>query len=193
MVTVPSYICVYAASSDAVDAVYFDAARDFGAALARRGCRLVFGAGCIGLMGEMARAVHAAGGHVVGVIPEKLVLKDVAYDASDEFIVTPDMRRRKAIMEERADAFVAMPGGIGTLEEVLEVLVLKQLRYHDKPVVFLNTNDFFGPLLAMLDKQIGERFAKPSMRGLFHVASTPAEVFDYLETYQPPVSDEKWF
>lgn len=186
-------ICVYASSSDAVDAVYFDAAREFGTVLAGRGCTLIFGAGCIGLMGEMARAVHAAGGHVVGVIPEKLVLKDVAYDASDEFIVTPDMRRRKAIMEERADAFVAMPGGIGTLEEVLEVLVLKQLRYHDKPVVFLNTNEFFGQLLAMLDMQIEERFAKPSMRGLFHVATTPQGVFDYLDAYQPPESDDKWF
>lgn len=186
-------ICVYASSSDAAGAVYFDAARELGTLLARRGCTLIFGAGCIGLMGEMARAVHAAGGHVVGVIPEKLVLKNVAYDASDEFIVTADMRRRKAIMEARADAFVAMPGGIGTLEEVLEVLVLKQLRYHAKPVVFLNTNGFFGPLLAMLDKQVNEHFAKASMRALFHVVSTPHEIFDYLDAYQPPESDEKWF
>ena len=186
-------VCVYASSSDALAPVYFEAAREFGTLLARRGGVLIFGAGCIGLMGEMARAVHAEGGHVIGVIPEKLVLKNVAYDASDEFIVTPDLRRRKAIMEERADAFVALPGGIGTLEEVLEVLVLKQLRYHEKPVVFLNTNGFFDPLLAMLNRQVDESFAKPSMHDLYAVATAPAQVLEYLDTYAPPSTEDKWF
>lgn len=186
-------ICAYASSSDAIPRAYFDAAREFGTLLAARGWPLVFGAGCIGLMGEIARAVHAGGGHLIGVIPEKLVIKNVAYDASDEFIVTPDMRARKAIMEARSDAFVALPGGIGTLEEVLEVLVLKQLRYHEKPIVFMNTEGFFDPLLAMLERQVELQFAKPSMHDLYQVADTPAAVFELLDNYVAPKTEDKWF
>ncbi len=186
-------LCVYASSSQAVDAAYFEAARDFGAHLAARGHTLVFGAGCVGLMGEVARAVHAADGHVVGVIPKKLVHKEIAYEAADEFIVTDTMRERKAIMESRADAFIALPGGIGTLEEVLEVLVLKQLRFHEKPIVFLNTHGFYHGLMELLERQISERFAKPVMRALYHAAATPAGVFNFLDAYTPPNTDDKWF
>ncbi len=186
-------ICVYASSSDALDACYYDAARAFGALLGRRGGTLIIGGGCIGLMEEAARAAHAAGGRVVGVIPDRLRLPGVAYESADELIVTPDMRTRKATMEARADAFVALPGGIGTLEEVLEVLVLKQLRYHAKPVVFLNVAGFYDHLLGFFDHQIEARFAKPTMRSLYHVADTPEAVFTTLDAYTPPTIEDKWF
>jgi len=187
------HICVYASSSDALDACYFAAARAFGALLARRGGTLIFGGGCIGLMGEAARAVHAGGGRVVGVIPDRLVLPGVAYESADELIVTPDMRTRKATMEARAEAFVALPGGIGTLEEVLEVMVLKQLRYHAKPIVFLNVDGFYKHLIGFLDHQIEARFAKPSMRSLYHVVETPEAVFTYLDAYAAPTVDDRLF
>lgn len=186
-------ICAYASSSQVLDACYVAAAAEFGALLARRGHTLVFGAGAIGLMGAMARAARENGGHVVGVIPRKLVLPNIAYESADELVVTETMRERKAVMETRADAFVALPGGIGTLEEVLEVMVLKQLRYHEKPIVFLNTNSFYHGLIEILDRQVEERFAKPSMRALYHVAATPEAVFDILDHYEPPHTEDKWF
>ena len=132
-------ICVFCASSSAVAEVYVDVARRLGRRLAERGDRLVYGGGNIGLMGTLATACHERGGYIVGVIPESLKDKELAYEAADELIVTQDMRGRKTIMEKNADAFIALPGGFGTLEELLEIITLRQLHYHDKPVVILNT------------------------------------------------------
>src|SRR5437867_216516 len=137
--TVQRAICVFSSSSDAVAPHYVELAQSFGALLARRHMGLVYGAGRVGLMGVLARAVHAHGGRVIGVIPDFLRAQEVAYEEADELIVTRDLRERKAIMESRYDAFVALPGGFGTLEEILEILTLKQLATHAKPVVFLNT------------------------------------------------------
>ncbi len=135
-------VAVYCSSSNVVDEAYFKAASALGKALARREWRLVFGAGTVGLMGAVARAVHAEGGQVYGVIPHALDRLEVTYKASDELVVVETMRQRKALMEENADAFIALPGGFGTLEEIIEILVLKQLHYLDRPVVFLNTNNY---------------------------------------------------
>lgn len=186
-------VCVYASSSDAVDGVYADAARNLGRGLAARGQTLVYGGGNIGLMGVIAREVHAGGGRVVGVIPEKLRDLELAYELADELIVTDSMRERKAAMEDRADAFVALPGGLGTLEEVLEVLVLKQLCYHDRPIVFLNTAGVFDELFGFLDRLCDERFVKPACRALYHVAANPEDVFRHLDHYAPPVPESKLF
>jgi len=169
-------LCVYCASSNHVDAVYFEAARALGTLMARERVPLVYGGGKIGLMGEVARAVHAGGGEVIGVIPEALRDRELAYAEADELIVTSDLRERKAIMESRSDAFVALPGGIGTLEEVLEVITLRQLRYHRKPIVFLNTDQFYAPLFALFEHLQNQRFTPPQQEPLYLVADRPEDV-----------------
>lgn len=187
------HICVYAASSDAAGEHHKEAARRLGGLIAERGCTLVYGAGNVGLMGECARAVHAGGGRVVGVIPDRLADLELAYREADELIVTETMRDRKAIMAERADAFVALPGSIGTLEEMIEVLVLKQLGYHRKPCVFLNVDGFYDHLFAFLGRLVEERFFKESSLDMFGVCMTPAAVFEYLDGYVPAPPPHKWF
>lgn len=174
------HLCVYAASSNTVAPHYAEAAADLGARMAARGLTLVYGGGKVGLMGVLARAVHANGGRVIGVIPTYLRTVELAYEAADELVVTRDLREREAVMESRADAFVALPGGFGTLEEVLEALTLRLLHQHRKPVVFLNTAGFWDPLLQMFERFYTERFARPESRSLYHVAATPAEALDRL-------------
>lgn len=186
-------VCVFSSSSDAVASHYMEAASALGALLAEQKLTLVYGGGKVGLMGAVARAVHANGGKVIGVIPHYLRKKEVAYEQADELIVTKCLRERKAIMEERADAFVALPGGFGTLEEILEILTLKQLEAHGKPVVFLNTNGFFEPLLAMFERLYHERFTKRDYRGHYHIAEAPSEVLAHFDGYRPPPKVHKWF
>ena len=186
-------VCVYCSSSDAVPGVYFDAAKAFGAALAKSGRALVYGGGNIGLMGALARSVHEHGGHVIGVIPEALRELELAYKGADELIVTADLRERKAAMESRADAFVALPGGYGTLEEMIEILTLKQLHFHEKPIVIVNTDDFYRPLLAMFEQMYAQHFAKPETRLLYHVAADAAGALDYIEGYSPAKTPQKWY
>jgi cytokinin riboside 5'-monophosphate phosphoribohydrolase len=177
-------VCVYAASSAAVAPVYLDAAARLGELLVREGFALIYGAGKAGVMGALAHAVHAHGGHVTGVIPEKLRQLDLAYEDADELIVTRTLRERKAIMEERADAFVALPGGFGTLEEIAEVLALKQLEYHEKPLVFLNTNGIYDALHVYFETLIKEKFIREELRGLYHFAKTSEETVEYLRSYE---------
>ncbi len=186
-------ICVYCSSSEALAASYFAAATEFGALLAQKNYTLVYGGGRIGLMGAVARAVHQHGGKVIGVIPQSLQDKEVGYNGADELIITRDLRDRKAIMEARADAFVALPGGFGTLEEIFEILTLKQLQMHTKPIVLVNTNNFYHYLVQLCEHAYAERFAKPDSRLLYHLTAEPASVFPYLEAYQPPALQSKWF
>ena len=178
-------LCVYCSSSDHVEPAHFEAARDLGACIGGRGDTLVFGGGRIGLMGELARSVHAAGGRVVGIIPESMRGDEIDYADADELIWTDHMRTRKQAMDDRADAFVALPGGLGTLEELAEIIVLKQLGYHDKPVVVLNTGGFYDPLLTLFDHMIEARFAKPKVRGLWHVCETAEGVYRHVDAYRP--------
>jgi uncharacterized protein (TIGR00730 family) len=185
-------ICVYCSSSDAVAPIYLETARALGARIAARGNTLIYGGANLGLMGELARAVHAGGGHVVGVIPQALQARGIAYAATDEVIITQDLRERKATMEARADAFIALPGGLGTLEELLEVLTLRQLQAHTKPIVLLNTANYYAPLLALFAHLYRERFARP-FDNLYYVADDVAGLFDYLDTYQPFLAPSKWF
>ena len=187
-------ICVYASSSSAVDAVYHDAAHRLGTLIAEHGDALVYGAGAVGLMGVCARAVHQNnGGPVIGVIPEKLVELELAYREADELIVTETMSERKQTMAQRADAFIALPGGFGTMEEVMEVLVLKQLWYHHKPCIFLNINGIYNNLFAFFDALIADHFIKASHKDLYHVCATPEDAYAYLENYKPKPPHEKWF
>lgn len=186
-------ICVYCASSSAAPDVYFDAVRRLGGEIARRGHRIVFGAGNIGLMGALAKAARAAGGETIGVIPRFLEEMGLADEELTELRVTPDMRSRKRTMEELADAFIACPGGFGTFEEIFEIITLKQLARHDKACVLLNANGYFDPLIAQIERGVEERFIKPEYRTLYLVTRTPEEAVEAIERYEPSPLVEKWF
>lgn len=185
-------ICVYASSSDAVDSVFFETADRLGRLLGRKGYGLVYGAGQVGLMGKLADGMRAEGGRIIGVIPEALNLKGVVYEHCDELIVTPDMRTRKDEMDKRSGAFIALPGGFGTLEELLEVITLKQLRYHDRAIVILNTDGFYDALIEQFEASITRQFAKEQCRALYSVCLTPESAIEYIENYRPPVLETKW-
>jgi len=189
----PLNICVFCSSSDVIEPTYFAAATLLGATMAKRGDVLVYGGTNIGLMGTLARTMRQHGGRVVGVIPQFIASRGLAYAPADELILTRDLRERKARMEERADAFVALPGGFGTLEEMLEIITLKQLQRHVKPVLFLNTDGFYDPLIALFDHMRQHRFAKAYSDALYHFAGDVAGIFRYLDEYQPPKIEAKWF
>ncbi|MBI5799421.1 MAG: TIGR00730 family Rossman fold protein [Verrucomicrobia bacterium] len=185
-------LCVYCSSSDRVDPCYAEAAVELGMLIGQRGLTLVYGGASVGLMGRLAVAVQRGGGRVVGVIPQSLRDREIAYESADELIVTRDLRERKAIMESRADAFVALPGGFGTLEEVLEVLTLKQLRTHEKPIVFLNTAGFYDRLLAVFEHLYEQRFTKADYRHSYSIATQPADVLHHLDHPRPAPDVTKW-
>ncbi|NLT94299.1 MAG: TIGR00730 family Rossman fold protein [Clostridia bacterium] len=186
------FICVFSSSSSVLDRQYFEAAQELGTKMARRGFGLIFGGGVVGLMGQTARAVHESNGRVVGVIPEALNEKGIVYERCDELIVTKGLRERKAIMDERAFAFIALPGGFGTLEELLEIITLKQLRCHNKPIVILNVNGFYNGLIQVFENIIEQRFAKVTSRDLYHVAENVDEALSYIENYVPVQWESKW-
>ncbi len=184
------HICVFCSSSSALAQPYYDAARQFGKEIAHYGHTLVYGGADVGLMGEVARAVTKGGGYVIGVMPEMLKDKRISYAAADEMIITRDMRDRKAEMAARADAFVALPGGFGTLEELLEVLTLRQLQEHTKPIVLLNSLNFYEPLINVFENFYREHFAHP-VREFYFVALEVDDIFTYLENYQPISAPDK--
>lgn len=186
-------ICVYSSSSCIIDQMYFDAAEELGKEIAVRRDALLYGGGMTGLMGASAKAVHQHGGKVIGIIPEALNVKGIVYETCDELVVTKGLRERKGIMDARSDAFIALPGGYGTLEELLEIITLKQLQYHNKPVVILNVNGFYSKLIGQFDEIIQGNFAKPECKELYLVASTVKEALDYIDTYEPHRFEQKWY
>lgn len=173
-------ICVYCGSRHGAQPAYADAARAFGTLIGQRGHGLVYGGGNVGLMGVVADAVLAAGGPVVGVIPEALVQREVGHQGLSEQHVVPDMHVRKRLMAERADAFVALPGGIGTFEELYEVWTWRQLGYHDKPIGLLNVQGFYDGLLAFMDHTVTEGFLEPAQRAVPLVDTDPARLLERL-------------
>ena len=178
-------LCVYCASSDKINKLYIEAGEKFGAEMTKRGHTLIFGSGIYGVMGAVARGIKNGGGKRIGVVPE-FIQNIVTVDTDcDEFITTETMRQRKQIMEERSDAFVMLPGGIGTFEEFFEILTLKQLGQHQKPIVIYNVNDYFKPLIDMLETAINQDFMSPDCRNLVFFSKNIDEIFDYLENYQP--------
>ncbi len=186
-------ITVYCSSSSAIPAPYFDAARQLGRAIADRHWKLVYGGNNVGVMGAIADAVRAAGGKVIGITPRLFVDKGVSDQKCDELIVCESMRERKEMMENRGDALIALPGGLGTFEELFEIIVGKQLQYHAKAIVILNISDYFAPLLAMLEHGIEQKFIKPAARDLFFVAPDVPAAMHYIENYRPPKVEDKWF
>jgi len=186
-------LCVYCASSDRLDPKYPAVAEELGREMVRRGWGLVYGGGRTGLMGAVARAVKESGGRVVGVIPEFMKVRELAYDEADELVTVITMRERKLLMETRADAFVALPGGWGTLEEIAEILTLRQLDVVRKPCVFLNQDGFYDPLFRLFERMLAYNFFRPSNLELYRVAATVPEVFSCIEAGAGPSRDPKWF
>jgi uncharacterized protein (TIGR00730 family) len=186
-------LCVYCASSDRLDPKYYAAAAELGREMVERGWGLVYGGGKTGMMGAVAKAVKGAGGRVVGVIPEFMKARELAYDEADELVTVVTMRERKLLMETRADAFVCLPGGFGTLEEIMEILTLRQLDVVKKPCVFLNQDGFYDPLLALFKTMMGEKFFKPSNLDLFRVAAFVPEIFSRITEAAAVQAEPKWF
>jgi uncharacterized protein (TIGR00730 family) len=180
-----SHVCVFCGSSRGARPMYAEAARKVGGALARGGLGLVYGGGRVGLMGIVADAVLAVGGRVVGVIPDPLATKEVAHDGLTELFVVPGMHERKALMAHRADAFLTLPGGIGTFEEFFETLSWAALGLHHKPMGVLNVAGYFDPLLALLDHAVAERFLKREFLDLLVVSSDPAAIIEELANRTP--------
>jgi uncharacterized protein (TIGR00730 family) len=176
------YVCVYCSSSEKIDQKYRDLARDAGTELARRGHTLVSGGAKVSCMGEIARAVRAAGGRTIGVIPRALVDVEIADTDADELIVTADMRERKGVMDARSDAFLVLPGGIGTLEELVEQLTWSQLGRHRKPILMLDTRGFWRPLLSLFAHMNFAGFIRPGLNVTYLVAEKASDIIPMLNT-----------
>ena len=184
-------LCVFCGANPGVQPEYVAAGEALGRLLASRGIALVYGGGGIGMMGAVARAALGGGGRVIGVIPERLERKELAQKGLTELHVVGSMHERKAMMADRSDAFVALPGGYGTLEEFFEVLTWAQLGFHHKPVALMNTLGFFDPLYALLDHMVSEGFVRPQHRGMVLSADAPAPLLEVILAYRPPTV-EKW-
>jgi uncharacterized protein (TIGR00730 family) len=178
-------ICVFCGSQPGLHDAYAAAAGGFGRLLADRGIRLVYGAGNVGLMGVLADAALAGGGEVIGVIPQRLVDRELAHQGLTELRIVTSMHERKALMAELSDAFVALPGGLGTYEELCEVLTWSQLGIHNKPCGCLNIHGYFEPFASMLDRAVQDGFLHPRQRQLLLMSSHPVELLDMLASEQP--------
>lgn len=186
-------VCIFGASSDGIDAVYMEQTQALGEALAKRGHSLIFGGGAHGLMGAAARGFTAGGGRIVGVAPRFFDLPGVLYPACDEFVYPDSMRDRKKYMEDHADAFVVAPGGIGTYEEFFEVLTLKQLASHAKPIVLFNVNGFFDQLTALIRRDTDNGFIREQTPTLFGVESAVEDVVRFVETDSTDIGDVRFY
>ncbi|WP_432797948.1 TIGR00730 family Rossman fold protein [Poriferisphaera sp. WC338] len=173
-------ICVFCSASDRVADIYKDAARELGRLIGEGGHTLVWGGGKVGLMGEVARSAQSAGADLYGVIPESMQDIEIAYHDADELVVTQTMRERKGLMDAKSDAFIVLPGGIGTLEELSEIMVLRYLKYHDRPIVLVNVQGFYDPFVTLMQHYIGEEFAKPTHMDLFTVVGSVEEAMNVV-------------
>lgn len=179
-------VAVYCGSSTRVDPAYLNAAREVGRGLAERRIAIVYGGGRVGLMGELAEGALAAGGEVIGVITEKLLGLEVGHDGLSELFVTQGMQSRKTMMSQLADAFIALPGGWGTLDELFEAATWTQLNHHMKPVGLLNINDYYNGLIAFLMHAEREGFVRPSHAGMIQVAHDLTTLLDRLQRCEIP-------
>lgn len=178
-------ICVFCGSSSGNKSVYSDAALDLGKELVERKINLIYGGGSIGLMGLISKAVYDGGCNVIGVIPKALMPLEISGQTVGEVRVVADMHERKAEMARQADAFIALPGGYGTLEELLEMTTWSQLGIHDKPVGLLNVDGYYNALLSLFDKGVEEGFIKPAARHIIVSAASAREVIYKMEEFQP--------
>ena len=186
-----SSICVYCGSSTGNQPVFVEQANSLGREIARRGIRLVYGGGRVGLMGVCADAALSAGGEVVGIIPEHLERKEVGHAQVSELIVVGSMHERKSRMSDMSDAFVVLPGGLGTLDETFEIITWKQLRLHDRPIVLLDIDGYWQPLLQLISAQVDAGFVRPEHAQLYSVVSSVDAVFDVLARHAEPTIEAK--
>lgn len=182
-------LCVLCGSREGTDPVYRDVAVRLGRLIAEQDVRLIYGGGSIGLMGIIADAVLSAGGEVVGVIPDFLIRSEVGHYDLTDLVITDSMHDRKRRMFEMADAFVVLPGGLGTLDETFELITWRQLRLHDSPIIILDVDGYWAPLISLIDATIAAGFADPATTELFSVVGTPEEVLQTLACV-PPAKQE---
>jgi uncharacterized protein (TIGR00730 family) len=185
-------LCVYCSSSRELAPDYHAAAEKVGRDMVERGWGLIYGGGRTGLMGAVARGVKGAGGHVVGVIPGFMIARELAFHDADELVTVTTMAERKQAMIARADGYLALPGGIGTLEEIAEVLTLRYLAQVTRPAVFFNQNGYFDDLLRFFERMTREKFRAKGMAGLYSVAATIDEIWPHLESPNPYEADALW-
>lgn len=178
-------ICIYGASSSTLEPVYYEQAQKLGALMADAGHALVFGGGREGLMGAAARGVHAGGGEIIGIAPRFFDEPGILYEHCTEMIFTDTMRERKQLMEEKSQATIVLPGGIGTYEEFFEMLTLKQLGRTDRAIVIVNTNAYYEPMQALLQATAHSRFMSESCLELYKLVDTPEQALDYINNYVP--------
>ncbi|MEG1041219.1 TIGR00730 family Rossman fold protein [Pseudomonas sp. NUPR-001] len=184
-------VCVFCGASSGVSPAYREAAIALGQAIAQRGLTLVYGGGAVGLMGIVADAAMAAGGEVIGIIPQALKDAEVGHNGLTRLEIVDGMHARKARMAELSDAFVALPGGLGTLEELFEVWTWGQLGYHAKPLGLLDVNGFYSKLGSFLDHVVEEGFVRPQHRAMLKLADSPSQLLDAMDSYQAPIAP-KW-
>jgi uncharacterized protein (TIGR00730 family) len=182
-------VCVYCGSSNTTDPEYLKAAAQFGALLAAKGVRMVYGGGGVGLMGACAKAAHNAGGKVLGVMPNFLRAKEILYDEV-ETIVVQNMHERKRIMFEQSDAFVVLPGGIGTLEEIVEMLSWKRLALHDKPMVFYSPGGFWAPFIELMQHTVDKKLTPPAFMDSFRSVETVEEILPAVASMISPMTPQ---
>lgn len=185
-------ICVFCSSSDHLDEKYYKAAKELGEKIGQTGNNIVYGGTTVGLMHASAFATKQAGGEVIGVIPELIQSNGIAANYADELIVTSDMKERKDVIRDKSDAFIALPGSFGTLEEIMEVITLKQLGYHAKAIVFVDIDGFYSALKAQFDMQYQEKFAKEAYRQLYVFVDNAEEALDYIDNYVEIKQVTKW-
>ena len=186
-----SSICVFCGSNAGANPAYLKAAEAVGRGLAQRGVRVVYGGATVGMMGALADAARGAGGEVIGVIPQSIFDREIGHTGLDDLRVVGSMHERKALMAELSDAFIALPGGIGTLEELFEVYTWAQLGIHAKPLGLLDVAGYYQPLVAFLDHAVQERFLRPEMRTLLAVSDDLDDLLAALEASEP-VTLQKW-
>ncbi len=178
-------ICVYGASSNTISYSYIAAGEEFGKKLADNGHSLIYGGGANGMMGAFARGIKAKNGKIIGVVPSFLNVDGILFDGCTEMIYTDTMRERKQVMEQKADAFLMTPGGIGTFDEFFEILTLKQLGRHKKPIAVFNVNGYFDSIIRMFEKAVNENFVPEKNLSLFFVSDNPQKITEYFENYVP--------
>lgn len=174
-------ICVYGAASDSIGAIYKNAGEQLGEEMARRGHALIFGGGAAGMMGAAARGMSRGGGHITGIAPSFFDVDGVLFPECDEYIFTETMRERKKQLEDLSDGFIITPGGVGTFDEFFEILTLRQLNRHQKPMAILNTEGYYEYMLAMMQNAVDQHFMTPLNFDLFYVSDRVGDVLDYLE------------
>lgn len=186
-------ICVFASSSNFLEEIFYTDARDLGLLIGNNGYGIVYGGSKLGMMYACASAVKEAGGQIIGIMPERLANMGCANpEDCDKFILTSGMRERKAKLDELSDAVIAIAGGYGTLEEISELIVQKQLGYNNKPIVILNTDGFYDKLIEFFETLIQRNFANKMSRKLYYIAKTPSDAIEYINKYQPEEIDSKF-